>query len=428
VEIKTYAELVSLDERNKLMAFMEARVGGGHDIEIATRVGQEMVSHIDLHADVPDGVIASFERVRKVFSFGIFEYEMFTVARDQAVLLLEQALRERFVSLYDNEVTLVNHQSGEEDRVKVTDFEALWTKLNERRPEATGPWRLMLRSGDLMMRRDGRPVVFRGGLTQLQEWARQEKLLDGQRTRSLDSYLVADRNRVAHALFHLTMPVDGARTIYDMAETINRLWGHSTPGGRLYPTPIKRTTVIVAWADGGNNLTMMRPDQLPYFDPPDDWTLIIVLGRENDESLMGFDARYERTAAPAEWLWGPGDKTEAAAWIEEHGIQTDVCTTIDRLLVVQAVDGKTYLPRRPEVALGLTVDRRRGSWHLLLADRSLDAFNRIRNNGMAVEEVFSGSWGDMAEILLAKGIAAIEVPQVWVPGFRSRVAPDVGAD
>ena len=97
MEIKTYQELIAPDERSKLAAFIEARLpDGGFDMEIAARVVQEHVSRIDLHSDVPEVVADIFERVRKVYCYGLFEYEMFTVAQDQAILLLEQALRERF--------------------------------------------------------------------------------------------------------------------------------------------------------------------------------------------------------------------------------------------------------------------------------------------------------------------------------------------
>ena len=429
MEIKTYQELIAPDERSKLVAFIEARLpDGGFDIEIAARVVQEYVSRIELDCDVPKVVADSFERVRKVYSYGLFEYELFTVAQDQAILLLEQALRERFTPLYDNEVTLVHHQSKWEERLKVTDFEVLWSRFNGREPKAKGPWHLKLRSGDYLCDNNGQPAVFRGGLAQLQKWARQEGLLHGQRTRTLDPYFVEDRNMVAHPSYRLVGPGEATRTIYDMAETINRLWGHLTPGGSLYPAPIGRTAMIVAWKDGGSSLAMMRAEQIRFFMQPGDWTLIIVLGVEGDATLRGFDNRYERTAFPSELLWGPGSKAEAEAWLAEHGVASDECATIDRRFAVQAVGGKTYLPRRPEVALGLPPERRAGMWHLLIADNYLDAFNKVRSDATAVEEILVGDWGKMAERLRRDGVSPVEVQPVRVPGSCSRVAPDVGAD
>ena len=82
MQIKAYADLVSPDERNLLVGFVEARTRDGFNIEIAVRVTREIVSHIDVHPDVPEILRVSFDRVRKVFTYGLFEYELFTVAGD----------------------------------------------------------------------------------------------------------------------------------------------------------------------------------------------------------------------------------------------------------------------------------------------------------------------------------------------------------
>jgi hypothetical protein len=42
VQIKTYADLVSPDERNTLVGFVEARTQDGFDIEIAARVTEPL--------------------------------------------------------------------------------------------------------------------------------------------------------------------------------------------------------------------------------------------------------------------------------------------------------------------------------------------------------------------------------------------------
>jgi hypothetical protein len=430
VKIKTYEELVAPDERNTLMGFIEARKPGGFDVEVAARLGQEDVSHIELHSDVPEALTSAFGRVRMVYSYGLFEYELYTVARDQAVLLLEQALRARFITLYDGVITLVSNRTRKTEQLKATDFETVVDDLNRGGEHASGNWTVQLRSGKCLSLPDqhGHEGPFRGTLTQLLDWARQECLLTGQRTRTLDPYFVADRNFVAHASYQLVMPTDAARMIYDMGETINRLWGQRTPGGRLYPAPIERTTVIVAWTDGGNRITALRPDQLPGFDPPGEWTWLVLLAVPNDGTVFGFDASYERTAYPAELLCGPGGRAGALEWLEEHGVKSDFYDNLNQPFVVQVVDGKTYLPRRPEVALGLSADRRRGTWHLLRVDHPLDAFVRVRTGVAPAEEVLAGTWDKMAERLEADGYVPVQPPCVWVPGSRSRVAPDVGAD
>jgi hypothetical protein len=56
----------------------------------------------------------------------------------------------------------------------------------------------------------------------------------------------AGATRRAHpSSYGLVTPADSARSILDAAEIINHLWGSSTPGGRLYPAPIRREILAV---------------------------------------------------------------------------------------------------------------------------------------------------------------------------------------
>jgi hypothetical protein len=72
----------------------------------------------------------------------------------------------------------------------------------------------------------------------LLSWARREQLLVGSRSKIVKGGLSLRRNHAAHPVGHsISTPVDSARTLRDVAETINKLWGHDTPGGRLFPAP-----------------------------------------------------------------------------------------------------------------------------------------------------------------------------------------------
>jgi hypothetical protein len=144
--------------------------------------------------------------------------------------------------------------------------------------------------------------------------------------------------------------------------------------------------------------------------------------------LFEFDARYDRTVFPADLLWGPGGRAEAVEWLAEHGTRTDFYDNVDQPFVVQVADAKTYLPRRPGAALSLPTDRRGGTWHLLLADHPLEAFSFVRSGNGLAETVLVGTWEQIAEHLVAEGIVPVQPPAVWVPGYRARVAPDVGAE
>ena len=428
--IRSFEELTAPDERNILVGFVEARGASGFDVEVAARIGQEYLSHIVMHTAVAEYVAAGFERVRKVWSYGIFDYELFTVAEDQAALLLEGALRERFVELYERYIPLVSLKDASEDTLEVTHFQDVLAALNRGGSRAKGKWTVKLRSGDpLTLLGDNRQnEPFRGSLPQLLAWARQEGLLNGQRNRALDPLLVSHRNRVAHSSHHLTHPSTAARTIYDIGETINRLWGHRTPGGRLYPAPIERTAVVVAWSLNADMQTFMRPDQIGSFFWESECTCIVIRAVPDDESVMGFDGRYERTTYPVDFLWGPVSLQDADEWLRHNAVEPDTCDHLDRLFAVQVFDEKTYLPRRPEVLLGLPEERRKGTWHLLKADTALDAFVHIRSGPAAVEHVATGTWEEVTAHPTIVGVAPTEVSDVWVPGLRSHVAPDVGAD
>ena len=137
-----------------------------------------------------------------------------------------------------------------------------------------------------MVRRTSGAIRFDGMLDSLLRWAHQEGLLPGQRSRARDRFLRDMRDYVAHgAGDHLLMPVDSARAISDAAEIINQLWGVATPGGRLYPAPIRQEVQLVGWSPRGN--VMAGQVQIPHDgqasaeevqpvmpsgDPVEDWT------------------------------------------------------------------------------------------------------------------------------------------------------------
>jgi hypothetical protein len=74
-----------------------------------------------------------------------------------------------------------------------------------------------------------------------------------QRHSHSESLLQELRNHAAHATgFQWLAPGDASSAIADLAEVINRLWGARTPGGRLYPAPIRRVAAVITWADSGN--------------------------------------------------------------------------------------------------------------------------------------------------------------------------------
>jgi hypothetical protein len=136
------------------------------------------------------------------------------------------------------------------------------------------------------------------------------------------------RNYVAHPEGHMVdMPPSVFRFLRDVAEIINRLWGHDTDGGRLFPRPIPRLARAAALSpDRQATVTSGSLAQLRTESDHRDWTYTVFLAAA-DEELVDFDSQapgrqrlahipgFQMTNYPVELLWGPGswnDLIEAA--------------------------------------------------------------------------------------------------------------------
>lgn len=403
---------------------------------------QSMVATADLCSEVPDDLRASFDRLRRIFAYGLFYYDTFTAVYDLTWLTMEQALRERFVTYYEGHIPLVSSKLGQEKVLDVDNFQQVQAAFSRGGPCAKDGWTVKVST-------TGAPLEglrpFRGSLVQLQRWARQEGLFRGQRNAKLEVIYRHFRNWAAHPHRHLVMPMDAAGAIHDLAEIINNLWGHPTPGGRLYPSPLRRSARIVGWTPvaTGSRVEML-PDHLATWSEPEaDWQFVVVLAAEQDSSLMEFDPRYEMTDLPSQLIWGPGSRAETLAWLRSNEVPGDEVTYQDRVFAVRRTANQTYLPRRPGVALGLSEERRAGTWYLIRADAPLAAFSHVRHKGILadcqqgdamegcqVEELYEGSWAGLEGCLrsLSLPTSPEDSAQIWLPGWQAKYAPDVGHD
>ena len=336
MKIRTLGDLTTPDNRSLRFTPLGFSTGGTLKPDYAAEFQQKIIAGAELAAAVPEGTKSAFERLRTLHSYGVLCYEAFTIARDLASLVMEQAFRERFVSYFAGRIPLTRKADGTKAILTVESFDSVYEAMARGGKYAKGGWMLELRpSGEVM--------EFRASLTDLQEWARREGLLYGQRNKRWEWVSRRIRNLVAHPSYHLTGPPDSAQAIRDLGEIINRLWGVSTPGGRLYPAPLQRAILLVGWAaekPGQADRTILRSDQLESFDHEGDWTFLAVRGVENDEGLWEFDAQFERTIFPAEFLWGSGDKAAALSWLQANDPQADEVEYLDRLFAVQVGVGK----------------------------------------------------------------------------------------
>ena len=260
MDIRTFTELTTPDERSLRFTPLGLATGGKLGPENAAEFQQRSIAAADLVPAVPEGTRSSFERLRTLHAYGVLCYDLFTVVDDLTWIVLEQALRERFIEFYGGVVPLVG-KDGAQSMFSASDFEAISEAFRQGGSHAG--WRLRLRTQGTSMRL---PLT----LGPLLRWARQEQLLHGQRNRRVEEDLFNKiRNRFAHGGgFRVGMPNQSARRIRDLAEIINRLWGRRTPGGRLYPAPLQREVLIIGWSptwstrEEGSSLEIMHVGQL----------------------------------------------------------------------------------------------------------------------------------------------------------------------
>lgn len=149
---------------------------------------QQAAVDVALVAAAPQQVRDSFDRVRMLHAYGVLSYDLFTAAHDLTRLILEQALRARFIEYYDGLIPFVA-KDGTPFPLAATTFDVVYDALNggsHRKAQ-----RLVVGDGPGTM-------DFRGSLNHLLGWARTAGLLAGQRNRMVEPVLVAMRNDVAH--------------------------------------------------------------------------------------------------------------------------------------------------------------------------------------------------------------------------------------
>src|SRR5688500_5657176 len=97
-------ELRRVDETT--LRFSPWGVGGRLEPPASARFLSESLTYAALVDAVPEDVCLNFERVRKLFLYGLLEYAFFSAAYDFGHLALEGALRHRFVTYYKGQVPI----------------------------------------------------------------------------------------------------------------------------------------------------------------------------------------------------------------------------------------------------------------------------------------------------------------------------------
>lgn len=431
MSIKTLDELREPDPRT--LAFLPSGLGIGLQMspEDSAEYWQEVAARFELGENVAEQTRRSFEDLKKAFAYGLFCYELFTLVNDRALFVLEQALRDRFIEYHAGTVTF--SVDGSPVEVSVDGYEQVFEFLRTHKRSVPRP-RLVV-----VTKAGTTTGPFDGMLDALRRWARRAGLLKGQRSRVVEDAIVAMRNAAAHPNgYHLGMPVDTARTLSNLSEIINHLWGQATPGGRLYPAPLTRDTVVLAWNENTASTCATLAENLAEDFGWDEYTHFALVQAVWDDpavnatfDLSRYDSRYETGPYPTDYLWGPGSRADALAWLREHPPAADTASMLDRSFVVRVHDGLLWLPMRPTIVAALPPGSREGHWYLVCADTPNHAFAHVRT-------LFSGAdtckpWktcpachaetlahGKRATVLAAAGIAATDhtelPPAFHLPG------------
>jgi hypothetical protein len=422
MQIRTFAELAAADKRTLSFTSLGLSTAGVLSPEDAAAFQQEVIAGWDLDPSVAEETRMSFERLRTLHGYGVLFYDAFTLAGNLCWLTMEQAFRDRFIDFYGGTITFITDR-GDEKTMDAGSFADVYTAVR-RGSHRKGGWKLKLHSSHP-------PIPFSAGLADLQRWARAEGLVRGQRNRRLESLYRRMRNGIAHPAYQLSVPPESAKSIRDLSEIINGLWGHQTVGGHLHPAPLTREILVIGWGieDSHPIHTVMRADQLVEDSSGSaGWTYLIIRGVTVDD-FWSFDAQLETTRFPSQHLWGPGNRTPAMNWLAKHEPQADSVDYLDRVFAVRAHDGAVSV-YRSAVVVALTEEDRHGTWYLLRADFPEDAFNHVRHREAggpcgeghvlpecAVEEILTADWKDAATVLLEQfGVRSVTtLPHGRVP-------------
>jgi hypothetical protein len=224
VAVRPISELREADELT--LAFGPMGLGGQMPPEDSAEFLQRLMARHELAPAVADGTRRSFDQLRNAFAYGLFCYDIFTLVNDRALLVFEQALRDRFIGFHQGTVTFIDPQTGHGQPVVADRYEQVQEFTSRHRG-----WRLRVGDGP-------DAIAFNGMLGGLREWARHAGLLRGQRNRGIENAISWLRNNAAHpSAYEPATLAEAVATISDLAEIINHLWGSSTPGGAYTRPP-----------------------------------------------------------------------------------------------------------------------------------------------------------------------------------------------
>jgi len=161
---------------------------------------QELFREWQLRKEIPEDIRKQFEVAKKLFVYGYFVHEFYTLASFVSILAVESALIHRFSQYYNRHF----HLSKKDKTVETTRYEGVRTLVGK-------GWRLV------------DAPDFGGGFKSLILWSGRKKLIENAE-RYADS-LPRIRANHAHPLFQAVLPIGMAHTtIVKAVELVNELF------------------------------------------------------------------------------------------------------------------------------------------------------------------------------------------------------------
>lgn len=392
------AALRAVDEGS--LYFTPLGLGGPQPPAQAARIFAAWMAQLRLAPDVPEDIRLNFDRVRRLFLYGLLERDLFAVADHEAHLVLEGALRHRFVSYYNGAIPI--ERDGQAETLTARSFNDYYDlRSTLRRARLQTP--------------EGETEKLPFSYPDLYGWARRRRLLVGQRNVGVFASLVDLRNYAAHPeLYSDELPPWVVRLLADVAEIVNKLWGHDTDGGRLFPGPVKRVVRCAALSpDRTAAVTFGSLAGIAREERARDWTFAVFLAAEREE-LVDFDLAtpgrhrfthqpgFQMTDYPAQQLIAPTSLADVLRFIEEHDVEVmrDAVDFQDRLFFIRHVGGadRPEFPRAASDMATVKTDEDEAHWYVVHADFPMDAWVRIRDRGDG-EPTESGATAVVAEVI-----------------------------
>jgi len=351
---------------------------------------ERQIEPAKLSERVPEDVRRQFAIVCTIYRYGLFRYDFFALAADQAFLIAETAFRRRFLEYYANHVPFVSKDGTHRHTVETIDYGVLDEAF---RQHILSPSTWLLES---KVSPQQPHAGFNGSFNALLRWGFDEGLLPGRKGTQIARVFRERRNHAGHPTYRREPPSGPAGDLRTVAELVNCLWDDHAEGGQFFQAPasVHRILTAIGKSRDGQSVWFGRADGLPAWPEADRHAEVTIILANFDSDLTGFEPGFERTAYPCQLMWGPGRWEQAVDFVRRSGIEEDDVEVRGRVFLIRVGSGLrapigslglqfgpwvegVESPRSPEAAAVLPESKRSGRWFMIRSDFPNDALEHV---------------------------------------------------